>query len=107
MEEQVAELDTILARIRARAAALRGLGYRVRFELTDLDESILLDATGGQVTVEPGEGEAATVLRLSSADMEKLIQGRLSPMLAFSTGRLRVEGSKGVALKLASLLDED
>jgi putative sterol carrier protein len=27
-------------------------------------------------------------------------------MLAFSTGKLRVEGSRGVALKLASLLDD-
>jgi putative sterol carrier protein len=44
---------------------------------------------------------------LSSDDLIRLIAGRLSPMLAFSTGRLRVEGSKGVALKLASLLDED
>ena len=28
-------------------------------------------------------------------------------ILAFATGKLRVDGSKGVALKLASLLDED
>ena len=37
----------------------------------------------------------------------KLIAGRLSPMLAFTLGKLKVEGSKGVAMKLASLLDED
>ena len=47
------------------------------------------------------------MLRLSSTDLEKLMRGKLSPMLAFSTGRLRVEGSKGVAMKLGSLLDED
>ncbi len=100
------ELDSILAQMRARAGALRGLGYRVRIDLTDLDESILLDGTGALTSIKTG-GEADTVLRLSSADMEKLINGKLSPMLAFSTGKLRVDGSKGVAMKLASLLDED
>lgn len=99
----------LIAQLEARAGDLRRLGYRVRLDLTDTEESILLDATGpGPATLGPANGEepADTVLRLSTADLQKLIAGRLSPMLAFSTGRLRVEGSKGVALKLASLLDE-
>jgi putative sterol carrier protein len=103
------DLDGLIGQMRARGAGLRGLGYRVRFDLTDTGEAILLDATGSQAAVEPAAAgeEADTVLALSSDDLAKLIAGRLSPMLAFSTGRLRVEGSKGVALKLASLLDED
>ena len=105
------DTESLLAGMRSRADALRNLGYRVRFDLTDLDESILLDASarGGAPSIEPASGdeEADTVLRLSSADLEKLMRGKLSPMLAFSTGKLRVEGSKGVAMKLAGLLDED
>ncbi len=106
----MADAESLMAGMRTRAEALRRLGYRVRFDLTDTEESILLDATGGGTpSIEPAtEGdEADTVLRLSAADAEKLMRGKLSPMLAFSTGRLRVEGSKGVAMKLASLLDED
>lgn len=101
--------DALIAQMRTRSPGLRALGYRIRFDLTDTGESILLDGTGGQAAVEPAEGtEAAdTVLSLSSDNLAKLMAGRLSPMLAFSTGRLRVEGSKGVAMKLASLLDED
>jgi len=103
------DLDGLIAQMRARGAGLRGLGYRVRFDLTDTGEAIMLDATGGQAQIEPAAAgeDADTVLALSSDDLAKLVAGRLSPMLAFSTGRLRVEGSKGVALKLASLLDED
>jgi putative sterol carrier protein len=100
----------LIAEMRSRAGALRRLGYRVRFDLSDTEDSILLDATGGgtpSIEAASGEDEADTVLRLSAADLEKLMRGKLSPMLAFSTGRLRVEGSKGVALKLGSLLDED
>ena len=103
----MSETDALISAMRDRAPALRGLGYRVRFELTDSGEEMLLDGTGGGATVTEGGGEADTVLRLSSDDLSRLIAGKLSPMLAFSTGRLRVDGSKGVAMKLASLLDED
>ena len=101
--------ETLISQMRAKGPGLRSLGYRIRFDLTDTAESILLDGTGGTAAIEPAEGTetADTVLSLSSDNLAKLIAGRLSPMLAFSTGRLRVEGSKGVALKLASLLDED
>jgi putative sterol carrier protein len=99
----------LMTRMAARQADLRGLGYRVRFDVTDNGDSILLDGTGSAATLHPAttDDAADSVLRLSAADLAKLIEGRLSPMLAFSTGRLRVEGSKGVALKLASLLDGD
>ncbi len=106
----MADAESLMVGMRTRADALRRLGYRVRFDLTDTEESIMLDATGGgtpSIEAAGGEEEADTVLRLSSADLEKLMRGKLSPMLAFSTGRLRVEGSKGVALKLGGLLDED
>ena len=106
----MADAESLMAGMRGRADALRRLGYRVRFDLTDTEESILLDATGGgapSIEAASQDDEADTVFRLSSSDAEKLMAGKLSPMLAFSTGRLRVEGSKGVALKLGSLLDED
>ena len=105
----MADTDTLLAQMRLRAASLRMLGYRVRRDLTDSGDSIILDAAGGPCEVPMGQGEeeADTALSLSSDDLARLLAGRLSPMLAFATGKLRVEGSKGVAMKLASLLDED
>ena len=103
------DLDSLLADLGRHAPALRRLGYRVRFDLTDTGESLLLDATGGRADLSrvDDEAEADTVLRLSSDDLARLAAGKLSPMLAFSTGRLKVDGSKGVAMKLAGLLDED
>ena len=103
------DADTLIGQIRAKGPGLRSLGYRIRFDLTDTGQSILLDGTGGQASVDAATGneEAETILSLSSDNLGKLIAGRLSPMLAFTTGKLKVEGSKGVALKLASLLDED
>jgi hypothetical protein len=103
--------EALIAALRARSATLRRLGYRVRFEVSDAAgevTTLLLDASAGGFAVTPADAatEADTVLRLAEADLARLLEGRLSPMLAFSTGRLRVEGSRGVALKLAGLLDE-
>lgn len=103
----MADVPALLDAMRERADALSALGYKVRFDLTDTDSSLLLDATGGGAVLEEGTGEADAVLKLSSDTLDKLVSGRLGAMLAFSTGRLKVEGSRGVALKLASLLGEE
>ncbi|WP_342165847.1 SCP2 sterol-binding domain-containing protein [Methylobacterium sp. SD21] len=101
----MADIGTLVESIEERAEALSTLGYKVRFDLTD-GGSILLDATGGKVDVSTAEGgEADTVMKLSSDNLLKLVSGKLSPMMAFSTGRLKVQGSQGVAMKLAGLLD--
>ncbi|QRG05115.1 SCP2 sterol-binding domain-containing protein [Xanthobacter dioxanivorans] len=101
----MADLSSLVDAMRERSGALSELGYKVRFDLTDTGEAILLDATNGGVEVSEGAGEADAVLKLSTDTLDKLITGRIGPMLAFSTGRLKVEGSQGVALKLAGLLD--
>lgn len=100
---------TLMAAMREKAGVLRQLGYRIRFDLTDIGESVLLDATGAEAEITPATEatEADTILRLTTVNLGKLMAGTLSPMLAFSTGKLRIEGSKGVALKLAGLLDDD
>ena len=107
----MSDAETLMERMRSKAGTLKRLGYRIRFDLTDTGERILVDGTTGGDAAEIGPAEedtpADTILRLSADDLAKLMAGRLSPMLAYSTGRLRIEGSTGVALKLASLLDED
>ncbi len=102
----MADLATLIDNLTERADALSSLGHTVRFELTDTQQSILLDATGPAVTVIESDAEAEAVLKLSTDTLDKLISGKIGPMLAFSTGRLRLEGSQGVALKLAGLLDQ-
>ncbi|WP_018699342.1 SCP2 sterol-binding domain-containing protein [Amorphus coralli] len=100
----MADKQEIVDALDERSEGLEGLGYRIRFDLTD-GGSVFLDGTASPVEIREGTGEADTVLKLSSDNLMKLIEGRLNPMVAFSTGRLKVEGSQGVALKLAGLLE--
>ena len=43
---------------------------------------------------------------LSDQDLQKLMAGNLDPTLAYMTGKLKVEGSMGVALKLTSMFSD-
>lgn len=105
-------INALADAVRGRAADLRGLNARVRFAL-GADGGILVDGTRtpAVVTVDgPADGEgkagdADCTLRLSADNLNKLIQGKLNPMAAFALGKLKVDGSKGVAMKLAALLD--
>jgi putative sterol carrier protein len=100
-------LEDLVGEMQAKADQLKELNHTVLFDLGD-DGKILLDATGGDVKITPNPetDEAETTLALSVDNMEKLINGDLNPMVAFTLGKLKIFGSKGIALKLSSLLDK-
>lgn len=101
-------IDGIIRDMRARSGDLRGIGARVRFVLGD--DTILMDARQSPVSVEPtdgaGDGEADCTIRMAPEHFRKMLDGQLGPMMAFTLGRLKVEGSMGIALKLAQALDD-
>lgn len=100
----MADASSLIATLEAHAETLARLGHTVRFDLTDTGDAILLDATGSELRVVQSADPAEAVFKLSTDTLDKLMTRRLGPMLAFTTGRLRIEGSQGVALKLAGLL---
>jgi putative sterol carrier protein len=97
-------LETATDRIRAQLPQLATLGYRVKFALNDTGV-IFVDATRTPPALSNDDGEADCTIRLSEDRLAQLIDGRLSPTLAYTLGQIKVEGSLGVAMKLASLLE--
>ena len=97
-------LDTIEQEVRSNLMRFAGLGYKVKFVFDD-GPPFLLDGTVMPPTLSTEDGEADCTLRLSAENMEKLMAGTLNPTLAYSLGKLKVDGSLGVALKLASMME--
>jgi putative sterol carrier protein len=91
--------------LRRRIAQYPKLGYKVKFLLEDGDV-IFWDGTGDQPLVSDADEEADTTMRLSADNFRKLLDGNLDPTLAYMTGRLKVEGKLGVALKINSILSD-
>ncbi len=99
-------VEDILRDMQSRSAALRGLNASVRF-LLDKDGAVIrVDARANPIRISRDDAESDCTIRISPENLAKLIDGRLNPMLAFTMGKLKVEGSMGIAMKLAQLLDE-
>lgn len=99
-------IEELVNEMNDRIDKLKGLGHTVLFDLGD-DGKILLDCDGDEIAITPNpkDEDTETTLALSADNMVKLINGDLNPMVAFTMGKLKVFGSKGVALKLSNLLE--
>jgi len=98
-------LDAIEQTFRLRLSDFAGLRARVVFDL-GADGRLAVDAKTNPPSLSRDEIEADCTIRVSAADLAKLAAGELNPMLAYTLGRLKIDGSMGVAMKVAALLEE-
>jgi putative sterol carrier protein len=57
----------------------------------------------GAVSVHEGEGEADVTIATSEENFEKIAAGELNPTTAYMTGKLKIKGDIGAAMKLQKL----
>jgi putative sterol carrier protein len=62
-----------------------------------------VDVSDGKVSVSEGEGDADVIIRASEETFESVASGEQNPTTAYMTGKLKVEGDMGAALKLQKL----
>ena len=71
----------------------------------NLDGQVVhIDGTGDANVVTYEDKEADCVISTSPATLAKLQAGDLNPMMAVMTGKVKIKGDMGVAMKLQSLL---
>jgi putative sterol carrier protein len=96
------DLAELTEELRRRAGQNVKLGYKVKFLLDE--GTIFWDGTEQPAVIGNDDaGEANTTIRISAENLQKLMAGGLDPTMAYMTGKLKVEGSMGVALKLTSM----
>ena len=98
-------LESLTAALSQRAAQNPKLGYKVKFVLEDIGV-IFWDGTGDKAQITNDDSEADTTMRLSQESLEKLVAGTLDPTMAYMTGKLKVEGKMGVALKINAMFSD-
>ena len=57
----------------------------------------------GKVGVTEGEGEADCTISASEENFQRIVDGDLNPTSAYMTGKLKVKGDMGAAMKLQKL----
>jgi putative sterol carrier protein len=62
-----------------------------------------VDVRDGNVSVSEGTGEADVTITTSEADFEKIASGDLNATSAYMSGKLKIKGDMGAAMKLQKL----
>ena len=57
----------------------------------------------GKVYVSEGEGEADTTIKTTEENFLSITRGELNPTTAYMTGKLKIKGDMGAAMKLQKL----
>jgi putative sterol carrier protein len=62
-----------------------------------------VDVDDGTVTVTEGGGDADAVISASEETFQKIVAGEQNPTSAYMTGKLKIKGDMGAAMKLQKL----
>ena len=98
-------LERITEKLTPQLGSFAGLDARIAFDLGE-DGTVLVDATVSPPTLSNEADGADCTIKVSAEDLEGMMDGTVNPMLAYTLGKLKVEGSMGVAMKVAALLEE-
>jgi putative sterol carrier protein len=62
-----------------------------------------VDVRDGKVNVTEGAADADVTITTTEEDFEKIASGELNPTSAYMTGKLKIKGDMGAAMKLQKL----
>ncbi len=78
----------------------------VQVNITGKEEGVFyVEVKDHKISVEPYEyNDRNCAVTMNMTNFNKLIDGKLDPILAFTTGKLKVDGDAGKALEFSKLL---
>lgn len=77
------------------------LGSKASFKFAE--GVIHIDDTVSPVEVSNNVKTSFCTMNMSLENFGKILNGDMNPMMAFMTGKMKIDGDKGVAMKLAGL----
>jgi putative sterol carrier protein len=95
-------LQEITAKMKEGAANKSSFGNTVKF---DTDQGVVyIDGNASPPNISNDDKAADCTLKMAFSDFEDLIERRADGMSLFMTGKLKIEGDMGVAMKLQTIL---
>lgn len=87
---------------RADASKLAGMSNSYLFDIEG-EGQWHVDVRDGAISVTPGGGEADATITTSGETFEKIVAGEQNPTTAYMTGKLKIKGDMGAAMKLQKI----
>jgi putative sterol carrier protein len=95
--------EGLSGKLGAKPEKITGMNCVYQFRITDAAWSVKL--ADGKVAVAEGEVPSPNcTITMAEADFLDLLSGKLNGQMAFLTGKLKVAGDMGLALKLGSFI---
>ena len=101
MAETVQEFFQNLAS-RADASRVQGMTNSYVFDI-DGAGTWTVRVADGAVTVEDGDGGGDCTIQASEETFQKIVAGEMNPTAAYMSGKLKIKGDLGAAMKLQKL----
>ncbi len=95
----VADIESTFA---SRLDKFSELGAKLKFDFGD--DRLFIDGTQTPAVMNHDDEDADCTIAVTPDDLEKIMHGQLDATMAFMTGKLKVKGNTGIAMKLASVL---
>ncbi len=94
--------EAVLDQFNKAAQAADPIGATIKFVV---DETIVfIDGNGDENKVSSDDNDADCTISTSLENLMALRSGDLNPMMAVMSGKVKIKGDMGVAMKLQSLL---
>lgn len=87
--------------VKALGARVDGFHGSAKFVITG-EGAVVIDETGARAGTEADETDVT--LTASAETFQGILEGDVNPTMAFMSGKLKIDGSMGMAMKLASVL---
>ena len=87
---------------RADESKLAGMNNSYLFDIEG-EGQWLVNVSDGGISVAEGGGDADATITTSSETFDKIVAGEQNPTTAYMTGKLKIKGDMGAAMKLQKL----
>jgi putative sterol carrier protein len=87
---------------RADASKLAGMNNSYAFDIENAGKWLVTIADGA-VSVRDGDGEADCTITATEENFQKILSGEQNATSAYMTGKLKIKGDMGAAMKLQKL----
>ncbi len=98
-------IETIQAKIKEKMALASDLDAKVKLDFGD-EGIVFVDATQSPPAISDEDADADVTLITSVDTFKEILEGTQDPNIAFMMGKLKVQGSMGLAMKLNGILED-
>lgn len=98
-------IETIEQRLKSKMGMAPSINATLKLNLGE-EGALFVDATQNPPLISREDKGADVTFICSSALLEKIMDGTQDPTMAYMTGKLKIKGSMGIAMKLNAILED-